>query len=129
MRARSERAQAAAELAVCLPVMVLVLGAIFVFGQALLEMQHLSAAASEGARANAYAATESGCSSKVDDAVRNAAELSGGRLAPGSLSVTDDCGALTGSVTVTVTYPMQISFGPVSIDKTVSRSRTMRVMT
>ena len=49
-RARNERGQAAVELALILPVLVVIVYAIFQFGQVYLQYQEVSAATSEGAR-------------------------------------------------------------------------------
>lgn len=124
-----ERGQAAVELAICLPVLVLILGGIYVFGQALLEVQQVSHAASEGARTASFNAGSATRTAAVDTAVRDAAELDGGRLESSDISWTSGgTWAPGGNVTISVTYPVRLSFGFISLDRTITRSRTMRVI-
>ena len=125
----SERAQAAVELAFCLPVLVLILGAIYVFGQAFVEVQQVSHAASEGARTAAYNAGSANRAALVTEAVQDSAELNGGRLEGSQLNWSSTGSwAAGGNVTINVTYPLELDFGFVSLDRTITRSRTMRVI-
>lgn len=126
----TERAQAAVELAICLPLLLLLLGGIYVFGQAFVEVQQLSGAASEGARTAAYNSREADRVALVESAVTNAAQLgSGGRLRPSQITVATSGSWTPGnSVTVSATYPVRLDFAFISIDRTVTRRRTMRVI-
>lgn len=125
--ASRERAQAAAELAVVLPVLFVFLGGIFVYGRAFVEMQQIAGAANEGARRAIVSANEDDRHALVEAAARAAAEVDG--LDPDLMTVTPSGAWTSGDeVTVTVTYPLHIDLGPVSIDETITRERTMRVL-
>lgn len=119
-----ERGQSAAEFALVLPVLTLVLFAALEFGTAFWNFQQLSAAASEGARKAAVSRTET----NRDDLIRAAVE-GASNLDPAKVNVTVSSNWGPGDpVTVTATYPERISvIGlPVFDDDLVSR-RTARV--
>ena len=126
LRRTAERGQAAVELALCLPVLALLLGGIFVFGQAYLEVQQLSGAVSEGARTAAFNASNTNRSSMVSSAITGAST----RLDTSNLTVNAPTGtwAPGGKVTVSATYHLKRDFGPIHLDRYVTKRRTMRVM-
>jgi Flp pilus assembly protein TadG len=130
---RGERGQAAAELAVILPVVLLVLYAVIQFGQVYLQYQEVSAATSEGAR---RATTMAG----VADPGRTStivATVQGG-TSVGTRSAFDGAG-LTVSVastwtpgtpvTVTTTYPARVTIlGVTLFSGNLTTRRTSRVL-
>lgn len=128
-----ERGQAVTEFAMILPVLLLVLFAIFQFGVIFNNYIQVSAAAREGARKGAVSSQTGNCAS-VQALVVSSAQ----NAAPGlntsnmGVSVSDTCTnnvVVEGNdITVTVTYPWSVSLlGQVVASGSLSSSTTMRV--
>lgn len=124
-----ERAQATAELAMVLPFMALMLGSVFVLGQAFVETQMIAGAANEAARTASFSHGKSNRDALAISAGRNAAALGDSSFDAGAMSVAIAWPTSPGGkVRVTVTYPMELDFGVFEIDQTVTRTRSMRVI-
>jgi Flp pilus assembly protein TadG len=128
-----ERGQAVTEFAVILPVLLLVLFAIFQFGVIFNNYIQVSAAAREGARKGVVSRNAGNCST-----VNGMAQTAAKNAAPGldqtktTVTVTDTCtnNALAPGtdLTVTVSYPWSVSLlGAVVASGNMSSSTTMRV--
>jgi Flp pilus assembly protein TadG len=129
---RNQRGQAVTEFAVILPVLLLVLLAIYQFGVVFNNYIQVTAAAREGARKAAVSRSSGNCA-----AVQGMAVSAAKGAAPGlnqsnmNVTVTATCTnnayAAGTNTTVTVTYPYSISIlGKVVASGTLSSSTTMR---
>lgn len=120
-----ERAQAAVEFALILPILCLVLFGALEFGTAFWRFQQLSAAASEGARRAAVSRTSATRTSEIQTAVQNASPgLTAGSIGISTTSTWDP----GDPVTVTLTYPEDITvMGFEFFSSNLSSSRTARV--
>ena len=130
---RDERGQAVTEFAVILPVLLLVLFAIFQFGVIFNNYIQVSAAAREGARKGAVSSQAGSCAA-VQSLVVSAAQNSAPSLNTSQMGITvsDTCTnnvVVEGNdITVTVTYPWSVSLlGQVVASGNLSSSTTMRV--
>ncbi len=128
-----ERGQAVTEFAVILPVLLLVLFAIFQFGVIFNNYIQVIAAAREGARKGVVSRNAGNCAT-----VNGMAQTAAKNAAPGldqtktTVTVTDTCtnNALAPGtdLTVTVSYPWSVSLmGAVIASGNMSSSTTMRV--
>ena len=133
--ARDERGQAVTEFAVILPVLLLVLFAIFQFGIIFNNYIQVTAAAREGARKGAVNRTTGTCT-----AVENLAISAAKAAAPGltwttsgaSVTATDTCTssalAQGSDFKITANYPWSVSLIGMSVmSGTLTSSTTMRV--
>jgi len=130
---RDERGQAVTEFALILPVLLLVLFAIFQFGVIFNNYIQVSAAAREGARKGSVS-SQSGSCAAVQSLVVSAAQNSAPSLNTSQMGITvsDTCTnnvVVEGNdITVTVTYPWSVSLlGQVVASGNLSSSTTMRV--
>lgn len=121
---RPESGQAAAEFAMVLPILMIVIFGIVEFGMAFWNYQQVSAAASEGARRAAVSRTNASHDSIVINAAKNATKLDSSKVNV-SISSTWSAGS---DVTVTVTYPQKVSImGVTFFDGTLTGRRTARL--
>ena len=122
---RNERGQAMAEFAIVLPVLCLVLLAIFQFGVLFNNYVTLTDAVRAGARTAAVSRNDADPTGATTTAVRN----SGADLNQSSLNVTVSSSWAAGTdVTVTATYPYSISLlGLVVTSGTLISKTTERV--
>jgi Flp pilus assembly protein TadG len=128
-----ERGQAVTEFAVILPILLLVLFAIFQFGVIFNNYIQVAAAAREGARKGAVSRTGGNCAwvtSAVQTSAQNAAPGLG--LTAAQIAVADTCtnnAVQAGNdITVTVSYPWSVSLlGQVVASGNLSSATTMRV--
>jgi Flp pilus assembly protein TadG len=133
-RTRSEKGQAAVELALILPVLVLILYAIFQFGQVYLQYQEVSAATSEGARAASTMAdvAEPGRTTTIIATVKAAANVkNNGAFDPSALVVTVNSStwAPGDPVTVTSKYHATVSILGVTLySNNLTTARTARIL-
>lgn len=113
------------ELALVLPILLLVLFAVIQFGLAFWSYQQVSAAASEGARRAAVSRSASDRNGVIARAARDASP----NLAPDDMNVSSSSSWTAGSpVTVTVTYPARVRIlGQTFFDGRLSSTRTARV--
>jgi Flp pilus assembly protein TadG len=125
--------QAVVEFVVILPVLLLVLIAIYQFGQVFVNYMDVTSAAREGARKAAVSRAAGSCS-VVDGLAITAAKGAGSDLSSSSLNVTvsrtctNNTYAQSSDVTVTATYPYSINImGVVVSSGTLTSSTTMRV--
>ncbi len=125
--------QAVVEFVVILPVLLLVLVAIYQFGQVFVNYMDVTSAAREGARKAAVSRTAGTCS-VVDGLAIASAKGAGSDLSTSSLNVTvtrtctNNAYAQSSDVKVTATYPYSINImGVVVSSGTLSSSTTMRV--
>ena len=125
--------QAVVEFVVILPVLLLVLVAIYQFGQVFVNYMDVTSAAREGARTAAVSRTAGTCS-VVDGLAISAAKGAGSDLSTSSLNVTvtrtctNNAYAQSSDVKVTASYPYSINImGVVVSSGTLSSSTTMRV--
>jgi Flp pilus assembly protein TadG len=120
-----ERGQAMVEFALVLPVLCLVMFAVFEFGQAWWDYQQLSSAASEGARKAIVSRNDANKTTAITTAVKDNAP----GLDSGSVNVNITSTWSPGStVTVTATYPEDITImGTTLFHGNLSSSRTARV--
>jgi Flp pilus assembly protein TadG len=134
MRTRSEKGQAAVELALILPVLVLILYAIFQFGEVYLQYQEVSAATSEGARQASTMAevAEPGRTTTIVATVQAAANLKNtNAFDPNALVVTvaSSTWAPGDPVTVTSKYHATVSILGVTLySNNLTTARTARVL-
>jgi Flp pilus assembly protein TadG len=132
-RLRAERGQSAVELALILPVLILILYAVVQFGQVYLQYQEVSAATNEGARRASTMSTvaDPGRTSTIVATVR-------GGTSVGTTAAFDSSG-LTVSVsstwtpgapvTVTSTYPASVTIlGVTLFSGNLTTKRTARVL-
>jgi Flp pilus assembly protein TadG len=129
---RNQRGQAVTEFAVILPVLLLVLLAIYQFGVVFNNYIHVTAAAREGARKAAVSRTSGNCAAVQTIAI-NAARAAAPGLTQSKMGVsvsatcTNNAYAPGTDTTVTVTYPYSISIlGKVVTSGNLSSSTTMR---
>jgi Flp pilus assembly protein TadG len=129
---RNQRGQAVTEFAVILPVLLLVLLAIYQFGVVFNNYIQVTAAAREGARKAAVSRTSGTCAAVQSLAV-NAARSAAPGLNQAQIGVTvtatctNNAYAPGTDTTVTVTYPYSISIlGRVISSGNLSSSTTMR---
>ena len=132
-RLRNDRGQAAVELALVLPVLLIVLYAIFQFGQVYVQYQEVSAATSEGARqaSNMAGVADPGRTSTIVATVRAGANVSNhGTFDSSALAVTVSSTWAPGDpVTVTSKYPATVSIlGVTLFSDTLTTRRTARVL-
>ncbi len=133
--ARDERGQAVTEFAVILPVLLLVLFAIFQFGIIFNNYIQVTAAAREGARKGAVNRTTGNCAAVVALATSSAKSAAPGlnwTSAGAGVSATDTCTsnalAQGSDFTITASYPWTVSLlGQVVASGSLSSSTTMRV--
>jgi Flp pilus assembly protein TadG len=125
--------QAVVEFVVILPVLLLVLIAIYQFGQVFVNYMDVTSAAREGARKAAVSRAAGSCS-VVDGLAITAAKGAGSDLNLSNLTVgvtrtcTNNTYAQSSDVTVTASYPYSISImGMVVASGTLTSSTTMRV--
>ena len=133
-RLRSGRGQAAVELALILPVLLVVLYAIFQFGEIYVQYQEVSAATSEGARqaSNMADVAEPGRTSTIIATVQAAASVkNNGTFDPSALVVTVNSSTWSPGDPVTVTSKYQASVSILGVtlfsDKLTTR-RTARIL-
>jgi Flp pilus assembly protein TadG len=132
-RSRSEKGQAAVELALILPVLVLILYAIFQFGEVYLQYQEVSAATSEGARqaSNMANVAEPGRTTTIIATVQAAANVKNTKAFDPNLlvvTVTPNT-APGGAVTVTSKYHATVSILGVTLySNNLTTVRTARVL-
>ncbi len=134
-RARSSRArgQSTVELALCLPVLAVVLVLVIQCGQLYLQYQEVSAATSEGARRASTMAgvADPGRTATIVSAVKGGTSVGDGQVYDGDgLAVTVASTWMPGSaVTVTSAYPASVSILGVTVfSGTLTTRRTVRVM-
>ena len=125
--------QAVVEFVVILPVLLLVLLAIYQFGQVFVNYMDVTSAAREGARKAAVSRAAGSCS-VVDGLAVTAAKGAGSDLNLSNLTVTvnrtctNNTYAQSSDVTVTAKYPYSINImGVVVSSGTLTSSTTMRV--
>lgn len=125
--------QAVVEFVVILPVLLLVLMAIYQFGQVFVNYMDVTSASREGARKAAVSRAAGSCS-VVDGLAVTAAKGGGSDLNVSNLNVTvsrtctNNTYAQSSDVTVTATYPYSINImGVVVSSGTLTSSTTMRV--
>jgi Flp pilus assembly protein TadG len=125
--------QAVVEFVVILPVLLLVLMAIYQFGQVFVNYMDVTSAAREGARKAATSRTAGSCAT-VDALAIASAKAAGSDLNPATLGVTvgrtctSNAYAQGSDVVVTATYPYSISImGMVVTSGTLTSATTMRV--
>jgi Flp pilus assembly protein TadG len=125
--------QAVVEFVVILPVLLLVLMAIYQFGQVFVNYMDVTSAAREGARKAAVSRVIGSCAS-VDSLAISSARGAASDLNQSTLTVTvsrpctNNAYVQGSDVTVTSTYPYAISImGMVVASGTLSSSTTMRV--
>jgi Flp pilus assembly protein TadG len=125
--------QAVVEFVVILPVLLLVLMAIYQFGQVFVNYMDVTSAAREGARKAAVSRSAGVCAT-VDSLAISAAKGAASDLNQGSLNVTvgrtctNNAYAQGGDVVVTATYPYSINImGMVVSSGTLTSATTMRV--
>jgi Flp pilus assembly protein TadG len=125
--------QAVVEFVVILPVLLLVLMAIYQFGQVFVNYMDVTSAGREGAR-KAAVSRQAGTCTSVDNLAITAAKAAASDLTQSSLNVTvtrtctNNAYAQGSDVTATATYPYAISIlGMVVSSGTLSSSTTMRV--
>jgi len=132
-RLRGERGQSAVEVAMFVPILLVILYAVVEFGQVYLQFQEVSAATSEGARRASTMANvaEPGRTSTIKATVRAGTSL-GTSTAFNStgLSVTVNSTWAPGSpVTVTSTYPASVKILGVTLySGNLTTTRTVRVL-
>jgi Flp pilus assembly protein TadG len=121
------------EFVVILPVLLLVLVAIYQFGQVFVNYMDVTSAAREGARKAAVSRTAGTCAA-VDSLAISSAQSAASDLNTGSLGVTvtrtctNNAYVQGGDVTVTATYPYSVSIlGMVVSSGTLSSATTMRI--
>jgi Flp pilus assembly protein TadG len=121
------------EFVVILPVLLLVLVAIYQFGQVFVNYMDVTSAAREGARKAAVSRTSGTCAA-VDALAVSSAQSAASDLNTGSLGVTvtrtctNNVYVQGGDVTVTATYPYSVSIlGMVVSSGTLSSATTMRI--
>ncbi len=132
---RDERGQAVTEFAVILPVLLLVLFAIFQFGIIFNNYIQVTAAAREGARKGAVNRTAGNCATVEALAISSAKAAAPGLTWTSSgagVTATDTCTsnalAQGSNFTITATYPWSVSLlGQVVASGNLSSSTTMRV--
>jgi Flp pilus assembly protein TadG len=130
-----ERGQAATEFAVILPVLLLVLFAIFQFGVVFNNYIQVTSAAREGARKGAVSRGLGACSNVSSAAIaaaQNAAPGLNWAQAGAGVAVTDTCSANVvqqgTDLKVTASYPWSVQiFGQAVVNGTLTSSTTMRV--
>ena len=129
---RTQRGQAVTEFAVILPVLLLVLLAIYQFGVVFNNYIQVTAAAREGARKAAVSRTAGSCSAVQTTAI-NAAKAAAPGLDQSKIGVTvtatctNNAYAPGTDTTVKVTYPYSISIlGKIVTSGSLSSSTTMR---
>lgn len=125
--------QAVVEFVVILPVLLLVLVAIYQFGQVFVNYMDVTSAAREGARKAAVSRAAGTCTA-VDSLAVAAAKGAGSDLNQSNLTVTvnrtctNNAYAQSSDVTVTATYPYSINImGVVVSSGTLTSATTMRV--
>jgi len=125
--------QAVVEFVVILPVLLLVLMAIYQFGQVFVNYMDVTSAAREGARKGAVSRTAGTCAT-VDGLAVASAKAAASDLNQASLNVTvgrtctSNAYAQGSDVVVTATYPYSISImGMVVSSGTLTSATTMRV--
>ena len=125
--------QAVVEFVVVLPVLLLVLVAIYQFGQVFVNYMDVTSAAREGARKAAVSRTAGTCSA-VDALAVSSAKAAGSDLNQSSLTVTvtrtctNNAYAQSSDVKVTASYPYSVNImGVVVSSGTLTSSTTMRV--
>jgi Flp pilus assembly protein TadG len=129
---RNQRGQAVTEFAVILPVLLLVLLAIYQFGVVFNNYIQVTAAAREGARKAAVSRTAGSCSSVQSIAIQAARDAAPG-LTQSKMGVsvsatcTNNAYAPGTDTKVTVTYPYSISIlGKIVTSGNLSSTTTMR---
>jgi Flp pilus assembly protein TadG len=133
--ARDERGQAVTEFAVILPVLLLVLFAIFQFGIIFNNYIQVTAAAREGARKGAVNRTTGNCAAVVSLATSAAKQAAPGldwNSSGAGVSATDTCTsnslAQGSDFTITASYPWTVSLlGQVVASGNLTSATTMRV--
>lgn len=121
------------EFVVILPVLLLVLVAIYQFGQVFVNYMDVTSAAREGARKAAVSRTAGNCAA-VDALAVSSAQSAASDLNTSNLSVsvsrtcTNNSYVQGGDVTVTATYPYSVNIlGMVVSSGSLSASTTMRI--
>jgi Flp pilus assembly protein TadG len=132
-RGRGERGQAAVELALVLPVLLLILYVMFQFGQVYLQYQEVSAATSEGARqaSNMAAVADPGRKATIVATVRAGTSVGNDASFDHNALAVDVASTWAPGSTVTVTssYPARVSILGVTIfSDNLTTRRTTRVL-
>lgn len=130
-----EQGQALTEFAMILPILMMVLFAIFQFGVAFNNYIEITSAAREGARKGAVSRGAGTCatvSSLAIQAAKNSAPSLNWGSSGAGVTVTDTCASNAVSpntdFTVTASYPWSVQiFGQPIVSGTMSSSTTMRV--
>ena len=132
-RPKNQDGQAVVEFVVILPVLLLVLMAIYQFGQVFVNYMDVTSAAREGARKAAVSRSAGSCAT-VDGLAISAAKGAASDLNQTNLTVTvsrtctSNAYAQGSDVVVTATYPYSISImGMVVTSGTLTSATTMRV--
>jgi Flp pilus assembly protein TadG len=132
-RHKNQDGQAVVEFVVILPVLLLVLMAIYQFGQVFVNYMDVTSAAREGARKAATSRSAGPCAT-VDGLAISAAKGAASDLNQTNLAVTvgrtctSNAYAQGSDVVVTATYPYSISImGMVVTSGTLTSATTMRV--
>jgi Flp pilus assembly protein TadG len=132
-RTRGERGQAAVELALVLPLVLVVLYTVVQFGQVYLQFQEVSAATSEGARRASTMAgvPDPGRTSTIVATVRGGTSVGTSEAFDGAgLSVSVASSWTPGNpVTVTSSYPASVTIlGVTLFSGNLTTKRTVRVL-
>jgi Flp pilus assembly protein TadG len=133
LRARTERGQAAVELALVVPILLTVLYVMFQFGQVYLQYQEVSAATSEGARqaSNMAAVPDPGRTTTIKATVRAGTTVGNNASFDHNALVVDVASTWSPGSTVTVTssYPARVSILGITIfSDNLTTRRTARVL-
>ncbi|HMG99246.1 MAG TPA: TadE/TadG family type IV pilus assembly protein [Gaiellales bacterium] len=132
-RLRSERGQSAAELALIVPILAVILFVVVQFGQVYLQYQEVTAATSEGARRASVMAgvADPGRTSTIVATVRAGTSVGTSEAYDSSgLTVTVSSTWTPGSpITVKSTYPASVSIlGVTLFSGSLTTARTTRVL-
>src|SRR4051794_18243261 len=132
-RPRSERGQGAVELALFVPVLLVILYTVVQFGQVYLQYQEVSAATSEGARRASTMAgvTEPGRTATIVAAVRSGTSVGTADAFDGNGLAVSVASAWTpgSAVTVTTKYPASVTIlGVTLFSGDLTTKRTTRVL-
>ena len=132
-RLRGERGQAAVELALFVPILLVILYAVIQFGQVYLQYQEVSAATSEGARraSTMAAVADPGRTSTIVATVRGGTSAgTTGAFDASALAVSVTSSWAPGSpVTVTTSYPATVTIlGFTLYSGQLTTKRTVRVL-
>jgi Flp pilus assembly protein TadG len=132
-RLRGERGQSAVEVALFIPILLVILYVVVEFGQVYLQFQEVSAATSEGARRASTMAgvAEPGRTSTIKATVRAGTSLGTGTTfsSTGLVVTVNSTWALGSPITVTSTYPASVTIlGVTLFSGNLTTTRTLRVL-